>query len=117
MRVGEPGEPAFSKIAGKLDAPTAQHVDHARDQLRFVVGDFADRLDQLELLGTGCAPGGMALSHLDDISDPLIDVLMDDASFVTFEFFVTESFTTLGGTFYFDDGNCADTDGMFYMFK
>ena len=74
-------------------------------------------LDQLQLQGTGCAQGGMALSYLDDISDPLIDVLMDDSSFVTFEFFVTESFTTLGGTFYFDDGNCAGTDGMFYMFK
>lgn len=74
-------------------------------------------LTALTFGSTGCAPGGVALNDLVDLGDPLIVVQLDDGSRVSFEFMTTESFTMLGGTFWFEDGHCADLDGMFYMFR
>jgi len=74
------------------------------------------RVTAIELTGTGCASNGVATGDLDDLNDPLITGIMDDGSNVEFELLVTESFTTLGGAFYFDSGPCTETDGIFYMF-
>ena len=74
------------------------------------------RVTAIELTGTGCASIGVATGDLDDLNDPLITGIMDDGSNVEFELLVTESFTTLGGAFYFDSGPCTETDGIFYMF-
>ena len=73
-------------------------------------------LDTLNFLGTGCASTGLAMNYLTSIDEPLIRVQLSDGSNVEFEFMVTESFSMLGGTFWFEDGPCAGLDGMFYLF-
>lgn len=75
------------------------------------------RLDNFSITGTGCATEGMMDFEIDDLEDPMFQLSMFDGSLLYLEFFVTESYTTLGGTFWIENGACADADGMFYMFK
>jgi hypothetical protein len=71
----------------------------------------------INLTGTGCAAHGTGSGSGIDVNDPLIEVLMDDGSTVEFEVLVTESFSALGGTLWFASGPCADTDGIYYLFR
>ena len=75
------------------------------------------RIENFLITGTGCATSGWADYDLMNLDDPLVEFNMNDGSRLVLELFVTESFTTLGGVFYLEDGACADTDGMFHMFK
>ena len=70
----------------------------------------------INLAGTGCAAHGASLSGI-DVNDPFIEALMDDDSIVEFGFMVTETFSAVGGTFWFASGSCEDTDGFYYLFK
>ena len=70
----------------------------------------------INLGGTGCASHGVSLSGI-DVNDPFIEALMDDGSIVEFGFMVTESFSAVGGTFWFASGSCEDTDGFYHLFK
>ena len=74
------------------------------------------RVTAIQLTGTGCASNGLATGDLDDLNDPFIFGVMGDGSEVEFALQVTESFTALGGTIYFDSGPCEETDGIFYLF-
>lgn len=74
-------------------------------------------VSNVTLTGTGCATQGTGIGAGIDLNDPLIDVEMTDGSLVEFEFLATESFTAVGGAFWFAEGPCADADGIYYMFK
>lgn len=74
-------------------------------------------LDSFGITSTGCAGSGFAHNELLSMTEPLWELLMDDGSMLELEFFVTESFTTLGGVFRIEGGACDGTDGMFYMFR
>ena len=74
-------------------------------------------LDMFGITSTGCAGGGFAHTELLNLSEPILELIMDDGSELTLEFFVTESFTTLGGVFYIEGGACDGQDGMFYLFR
>lgn len=74
-------------------------------------------VSDVNLTGTGCATQGTGIGAGIDLNDPLIDVEMTDGSLVEFEFLVTESFTAVGGAFWFAEGPCTDADGIYYMFK
>jgi hypothetical protein len=74
-------------------------------------------VSDIEFTGTGCAARGAGVGAGININDPLFEVLMDDGSLVEFEVLVTESFSALGGTFWFTSGPCADTDGVYYLFR
>jgi hypothetical protein len=71
----------------------------------------------VNLTGTGCAAHGVGSGASIDINDPLIEVVLDDGSMVEFDILVTESFSGLGGTLWFASGPCADTDGIYYLFR
>lgn len=75
------------------------------------------QVTDVTLTGTGCAANGAGTGGTIDINDPVVEVEMEDGSRIEFELFVTESFTTLGGAFWAASGPCAETDGMFYMFR
>lgn len=74
-------------------------------------------IQSFTLTGTGCGTTGWGDHDIMNLDDPLADINMNDGSRVELELWATESFTTVGGTFYFWQGPCAETDGMFYMFK
>jgi hypothetical protein len=71
----------------------------------------------ISLSGTGCAAHGTGVGSGIDINDPFVEVLMDDGSIVEVGFMVTESFSAVGGTFWFASGACADTDGFYHLFR
>ena len=71
----------------------------------------------LNLTATGCAAHGAGSGMGIDVNDPFVDAVMDDGSIVVFGFMVTESFSAVGGTFWFASGGCADTDGFYSLFK
>jgi hypothetical protein len=74
-------------------------------------------IQDFTLTGTGCGTSGWGDHDIMNLDDPLAVINMSDGSRLELELYATESFTTVGGTFYFEDGPCADSDGMFYTFK
>jgi len=79
--------------------------------------DGAIQVTDVTLTGTGCAASGSGTGGTIDINDPIVEVEMEDGSRIEFELFVTDSFTTVGGAFFVQSGPCAETDGMFYLFR
>ena len=71
----------------------------------------------VNLTGTGCASHGIGSPMPIDINDAFFDALLDDGSVVVFGIMVTESFSALGGTLWFSSGPCANTDGVYHVFK
>lgn len=74
-------------------------------------------IQNFTLTGTGCSSSGWGDRDIMNLDDPLAEIYMSDGSRLELEIYVTESFTTLGGTFLFLDGPCAGIDGMFYSFR
>jgi hypothetical protein len=88
--------------------------------LSMTIGDNGSgqvAVSDIMLTGTGCATHGVGVDTGININDPLIDAVMDDGSLVEFEFMVTESFSMVGGAFWFAEGPCADADGIYYLFR
>lgn len=88
--------------------------------LSMTIGDNGSgevAVSDIVLTGTGCATHGVGIDTGININDPLIEAVMDDGSLVEFEFMVTESFSMVGGAFWFAEGPCADTDGIYYLFR
>lgn len=118
----EDAEFTMEDIIALLEGPWTGHwnAPDASGTLSMTIGDdglgrivFTD----INLTGTGCAAHGASAGAGIDINDPLMEAQMDDGSTVEFDIMVTESFSALGGTLWFASGPCADTDGIYYLFR
>jgi hypothetical protein len=69
------------------------------------------------ITNTGCAQNSSGAATISDLDDPYVEITMLDGSRVELEFIATESLSTLGGSFWFASGPCADSEGIFYLSK